>query len=655
MPAGAGPGRLGRWDGMANLLRSGDPSICMTDGVVPPLVLGEGSSKSVKIAPSAIQGHLLALGDPKATSAVVADIVSWAMQLGAGCLVLDLDGRLAALLSERADKGALAPVELRVLTPSSTTGIPVAFKPLSGLSSAPHTAPWMDLRGWLPSLLAILASMGPHTPDHERISQYFTRLLDAAKERNPSILTIQTLVAEIRSELSESPEPLTEEVAKALLEDLASLAEDLRNAALAYGAPVSLRHLLETPLRGHQPGEAGGPPHIDLVLLEHMKSVADKNALITAVLLEVFAWTRLGSDDSKLLLVLPEVESPTTFISTRPFAQRLAERIFDSSQSTGLLGMVLPTSLEDPKGLPRFGGILIEKAEMEARGAEVEALLLDQGVAPSDWSRMQLLRPSEWAMASGGQWDKWYRFTPNPEALMERTLDPDVLQRLLPPEVRDVFRHIPEEEEEEAEGGEAEGEEDKAAERAREEARAARAVEDAEDLLSYTAEPKARRKDSRIHQEVQELLKRKLEEKERAKEAQKYELKEIDLVGGEEPTEVEAPEPPERRPITGGVIDDTRGQPPTPVPPGVELHADDLKRELDEMEQRERQAMADEPEIIVPAEADEWEGLTPEQALSVEPAEEEPREARPEGEEGDGEEEEEEEEEEDIVVDLDDK
>jgi hypothetical protein len=632
---------------MAKLLRFGGPSINMTDGGVPPLVLGEGSSKSVKIAPSAIQGHLLALGDPQATAAVVADIVSWTMRLGAGCLVLDLDGRLAALLSEKADKGTLAPVELRVLTPSSTNGIPVAFKPLSGLSSAPHTAPWRDLRGWLPSLLAILAGMGPNTPDFERISDYFTRLLDAAKERNPSILTVQTLVAEIREELGESPEPLTEEVAKALLEDLASLAEDLRNAALAYGAPVSLQHLLETPLHGGQPEAAAIQPHIDLVLLDHMKSVADKNALISAILLEVYAWTSLGPDVGKLLLVLPEVESPTTFISTRPFAQRLAVRIFNSSQGTGLLGMILPTSLEDPRGLPRFGGILIEKAEMEARGAEVEALLHDQGVGPSDWSRMQLLRPSEWAMASGAQWEKWYRFTPNPEALMERKLDPDVLQRLLPPEVRDVFRHVPEEEEEEAEGEEGTKEE-KVTEKAQEEARAAKAVEDAEDLLSYTTEPKVRRTDSKIHQEVQELLKRKLEEKERAKEAQKYELKEIDLVGGEEPAEVEAPEPPERKPITGGVIDDTRGQPPTTESLSVELHADDLQRELDEMEQRERQTVADEPEITVPAEADEWEGLTPEQALTAEPTEEEPREARPEDEE-------EEEEEEDIVVDLDDK
>ena len=191
-----------------------------------------------------------------------------------------------------------------------------------------------------------------------------------------------------------------------------------------------------------------------------------------------------------------------------------------------------------------------------------------------------MLFGNEWAMATGEGFSKWHRFSPAAETVTERELDTDALDRILSTEVRNAFRYAPVDEEC-AEEGEATGEEGVQAE----DQGAAQAVEEAEDLLSYTTERKQRASQSRMHQEVQELLKRKLEEKERAKEASKYELSEIDLVEGEEPTPAEmASHTP--RPLSDGVIDDQSAT-EAEGGPGVHLHADDLQVELAVLEARE--------------------------------------------------------------------
>jgi hypothetical protein len=557
--------------------------------------------------------------------------------------MLDLDGHLTALLTERADQGLLGDVDLRVLTPSSPVGIPVVFKPMSGLSSAPHTESWKRLRGWLPQLLATMANMGPGTPDHDRVAGWFLALLDRTKESNPSILTVQGLVEAIRQGLSGPDSPLTGEVAEAMMTELTDLAEDLRNAALSYGAPVDLRRLLETPVACIDDEVVDDRRHIDVVLLSHMNQVADRNSTITAVLLEVFQWCRLNGTEGRLLVVLPEVESPATFISQRPFAQRLTARVLEASKGTGLLAVALPGNLEDAKGMPRFGAIMIEKSRYDEDKSAIDATLLDQGMTAGSWSRMSMLFTNEWALAAGVDFSKWHRFSPAPEALAERELDTEALQRILPTRVRDAFRYAPTEEDEEACADDGEG-----IEATSEDRRAAEAVEDAEDLISYTTERKPKATDSRIHQEVQELLKRKLEEKERAKEASRYELKEIDLVEGEEPSDLEmsahAP-----RPLSDGVIDDQRATDPEGGP-GVHLHADDLQVELAVMEAKEAEADrkdgADKgtPDVVVDLEkTDEgWESVSLEVALGAET--EEPKE-RPSDEDG--------EEEEEIIIEVD--
>ena len=588
----------------------------MADTPVPPLVLGEGSPKSASVPAGAIRGHLLVLAEPQARAAILTDVVTWAAAVGAGVLAIDLDGRLTSLLAERAGKGGLGRTELRVLSPSSTVGIPIAFKPMLSLANLPHTEVWQRIRLWVPPLLATLAGAGAGTPDHDRFVEFFGKLLDDAKARSPSMFTVQTLVASVRSELAGSPDPLTREQADALLASITSLAEDLRNAALAYGPPVDLPRLLGTPVN---PCEGEAPPHIDVVLLEHMRSVADRNAAITAVLVEAFAWCQTAGREGRLLVVLPEVESPTAFLGARPFAQQLARRVLDSSGGTGLLGVVLPIKLDDPAGLPRCGGVLIERAAMDRFGASVDAALSVQGMAPSMWARMKLLNPSEWAFATGKDWGKWFRFTPNPESLKARELDPEELGRLHPPLVRDVFKRRPPTEEECALAKEEErmaAEEAAAgpAEKGRAVPKAARAVEDAEDLLSYTGKAPAKRAaDARIRDEVKELLRRKLEEKERAKDALRFEITEIDLVEGELPPEG-APEaaPATRRPVRGGVIDDHRaGGPGEAAAAGVELHAEDLERELAELKAREEAEEASKGA----KEGAMWVNLSPEEAL----------------------------------------
>jgi hypothetical protein len=172
---------------------------------------------------------------------------------------------------------------------------------------------------------------------------------------------------------------------------------------------------------------------------------------------------------------------------------------------------------------------------------------------------------------------------------------------------------------------------------------AAQAVEEAEDLLTYTTERKQRTSDSRIHQEVQELLKRKLEEKERAKEASKYELSEIDLVEGEEPTPSEmADHTP--RPLSDGVIDDQSATEAEGAP-GVRLHADDLQVELAVLEAREAEQAKKEgraPDVVIDLEAppEDWETVSPEVALGAE--------GDAKGKDGDGDDEDEE-----IIVEID--
>jgi hypothetical protein len=521
------------------------------------------------------------------------------------------------LLAERAGKDGLGRTELRVLSPSSTVGIPIAFKPMLSLANLPHTEAWQRIRAWVPPLLATLAGAGAGTPDHDRFVGFFDKLLDDAKARSPSMFTVQTLVSSVKTELGGSPDPLTREQADALIASLTSLAEDLRNAALAYGPPVDLPRLLGTPVN---PCEGEAPPHIDVVLLEHMRSVADRNAAITAVLVEVFAWCQTAGREGRLLVVLPEVESPTAFLGARPFAQQLARRVLDSSAGTGLLGVVLPIKLDDPAGLPKCGGVLIERAVMDRFGTSVDAALSEQGMSPSTWARMKLLNPSEWAFATGKDWAKWFRFTPNPESLKARQLDPEELGRLLPPIVRDVFKRRPPTEEEcelareEEERRAAEEAATGPAEKGKASPKAARAVEDAEDLLSYTGKAPAKRAaDAKLRDEVKELLRRKLEEKERAKDAQRFEITEIDLVEGELPPEG-APEaaPAARRPVTGGVIDDHRtGRPGEAAAAGVELHAEDLERELAELKAKE------EAEEAAKGGKDGamWVDLTPEEAL----------------------------------------
>jgi len=545
----------------------------------------------------------------------------------------------------------LGDMDLRLLTPSSPVGIPVAFKPLSGLSNPSHTEPWKRLRAWFPQLLATLGGMVAGTPDHNTLATYFLKLLDDTKANNPSILTVQGLVESIREALTKGDSPLTPEVAQTLMADLTDLAEDLRNAALSYGAPVDLRRLLQTPVTSS--GTPGDPArrHVDLVLLSHMSSVADRNSLITALMLEVFAWCRLHGTDSRLLVVVPEVESPAAFIETRPFAQRLTSRVLASSKGTGLLAVLEPASFTDPPGLPRFGAVIVEKGKFDEEEIPIEQVLKDQGMDPSAWGRISMLQPEEWALAAGTDWVKWHRFTPDATATQDRELDTDALNRLLTPDVRDSFSHKPEPEEEGTEAGD----EQEATEEAAEAARAARAVEDAEDLLSYTTERKPKRSDSRIHQEVQELLKRKLEEKERAKEAQRFELSEIDLVEGEEPSDLEmAAHTP--RPISEGVIDDHRDQPAEPSAQGMKLHSDDLQVELAMLEAKEADADRKDreglgPDVVVDAEGTGtgWETVTPEIALGAElelELDERPKRT-------DGVEEEEADEEEEIIVELD--
>jgi hypothetical protein len=523
------------------------------------------------------------MGTPKASASVVADISKWAGHLGAGVLVVDLDGHLSALLTERADHGKLGDVDLRLLTPSSPVGIPVVFKPMSGLSNAPHTEPWKRLRGWLRQLLATLANMGPGTPDHDSIAGWFLGLLDRTKESNPSILTVQGLVGAVREGLSSPDSPVTGEVAETLMAEIADMAEDLRNAALSYGAPVDLRRLMETPVSSSESTEDADRSHIDVVLLSHMTQVADRNSIITALLLEAFQWCRLHGKEGRLLVVVPEVESPATFIGKRTFAQRFTSRLLESSKGTGLLAVVLPNNLEDATGMPRYGAIMMEKARFDGNETHIETTLLDQGMAAGSWSRMSMLLGDEWALAAGVGFSKWHRFSPSPDTVTGRELDTDALQRILPTDVRDAFRYSPVEAEEEEVADDVEG-----AEKSSEDQRAAVALEDAEDLISYTTERKPKASDSRIHQEVQELLKRKLEEKERAKEASRYELKEIDLVDGEEPSDLEmAAHAP--RPLSDGVINDERATDPEGGP-GMHLHADDLQVELAVLEAREAEA-----------------------------------------------------------------
>ncbi|UCC92220.1 MAG: hypothetical protein JSW25_05965 [Thermoplasmata archaeon] len=614
----------------------------MAEGNVRPLVLGEGSSKQANVPASSLRGHLGVIGTPRASAAVVADISKWAGHLGAGVLVVDLDGHLSALLTDRADKDQLGDVDLRLLTPSSPVGIPVVFKPMSGLSSAAHTEPWIRLRAWLPQLLATMAEMGPGTPDHDRVAGWFLGLLDHVKESNPSILTVQGMVEAIRQGLSGPDAPLTGEVAEALVAELTDMAEDLRNAALSYGAPVDLRRLLETPVSCTDEGEPSDRGHIDVVLLSHMTQVADRNSTITAVLLEAFEWCRLKGKEGRLLVVVPEVESPATFISKRPFAQRLTSRVLGASKGTGLLAVVLPNDLEDAPGMPRLGAVMMEKARYDTDKAPLEAALMDQGVTAGSWSRMSMLYSDEWALAAGAGFSKWHRFSPPPEALAERQLDEEALGRVMPTRVRDAFRYAPVDEEEAcAEDGEAAD--------TSEDQRAAQAVEDAEDLLSYTTERKPKASDSRIHQEVQELLKRKLEEKERAKEASRYELKEIDLVEGEEPSDLEmsAHTP---RPLSDGVIDDQRAT-EGEGSPGVHLHADDLQVELAVMEAKEAEAGREEaaekgtPDIVVDLDKPDgdWESVSLEVALGAEA--DKPKERSSD---------EDEEEEEEIIIEVDD-
>jgi hypothetical protein len=352
------------------------------------------------------------------------------------------------------------------------------------------------------------------------------------------------------------------------------------------------------------------------MLLSHMNQVADRNSNITAVLLEVFKWCRLRGKEGRLFVVVPEVERPAAFIGQRPFAQRLTRMVLGSSRGTGLLGAVLPDNTEDAAGMPRFSAIMMEKARFDQDKAAIEAMLLDQQMTAGSWSRMSMLFGDEWALAAGAEFSKWHRFSPAPEAVTERELDDDALARVLTTKVRDMFRYAPAEEDEEAcaeEGDEATTPEG--------ERRAAQVVEDAEDLLSYTVERKPKARDSRIHQEVQELLKRKLEEKERAKEASRYELSEIDLVEGEEPTDIEmsAHRP---RPLSDGVINDQRSTDPEAAP-GVKLHADDLQVELAVLEAREAEDSGKEggdPDIVVDAEGPpgDWESVSLEVALGAE-------------------------------------
>ena len=613
----------------------------MAERTVPPLVLGEGSPKQANVATSSLRGHLGVLGTPNATAAIIADIAKWAAQLEAGVIMVDLDGQLSALLTERADRGAMGDVDVRLLTPSSPVGIPVVFKPMSGLSSAAHTEGWRRLRGWLPQLLATLANMGPGTPDHDRVAGWFLKLLDDTKTANPSILTVQGLVEAVRNGLSNGDAPITPEVAEGLLAELTDMAEDLRNAALSYGAPVDLRRLLETSVSCVE-GEEGTPRrHIDVVLMSHMTQVADRNSTITAILLEAFQWCRLRGKEGRLLVVVPEGESPAAFIKKRPFAQRLTARLLDGSKGTGLLAVGSPQNIEDVAGLPRYAALLLEKARYDQDGDAIDGMLSDQGMAPGSWSRMSMLFPNEWALAAGVDYSKWHRLSPREEAVADRELDTEVLERVLPTRVRDAFRYAPTEDEEGACAEEAEGDEVAATEE-----RAAQVVEDAEDLLSYTTERKPKATDSKIHKEVQELLKRKMEEKERAKEASRYELKEIDLVEGEEPSDLErsahAP-----RPLSDGVIDDQRAIDPEGGP-GVHLHADDLQVELAVLEAREAEDAKREgraPDVVVDLEppADGWESVSLEVALGAET--DEPKE-RPSSEDGD--------EEEEIIVEVDD-
>ena len=620
----------------------------MADAKIPPLVLGKGSPKPASVSPGVIRGHICLVGEVAPTASVVSDIAGWAAELGAGTVVVDLHGQLAALLVEQADRGALGNVDVRLLTPSSPVGIPVAFKPLSGLSDATHTEPWKRLRGWLPQLFASLAGAGPGTPDHETVAAFFLRLLDDTKANNPSVLTVQGLVEAVRASLSGGETPLTPEMAQELDVELTALADDLRNAALSYGAPIDLRRLLETPVGCMEDDGTTERRHIDVVLLSHMSSVADRNSIITALLIEAFAWCRLQGQRGRLLVVLPEVESPAAFLEARPFAQRLARRVLAASRGTGLLALVVPSSFADPEGLPRFGAILIERARFDPDHERIERMLARQGMDQSAWTRLSMLQTNEWALAAGAGWAKWHRFTPHPSSVTERELDGEAVARILTPEVRDAFRYKPEPEPE-CEVGEGEGEPDQAAVEAKEAARAAQAVEDAEDLLSYTTKKRAKRGDSRIHQEVQELLKRKLEEKERAKEAQRFELSEIDLVEGEEPTaeEVAAHGP---RPLSEGMIDDRRERGTEAVAPGNELHADDLQLELALLEAREaeegrRDLEGPGPDVVVDLEGSEagWESITTEMALGADKdLGEKPK--RVEGEEG---------EEEEIIVELD--
>jgi hypothetical protein len=147
-------------------------------------------------------------------------------------------------------------------------------------------------------------------------------------------------------------------------------------------------------------------------------------------------------------------------------------------------------------------------------------------------------------------------------------------------------------------------------------------VEDAEDLLSYTTTKRPKATDSRLRREVQALLKRKLEEKERAKEAQKFELSEIDLVDGEEPTDLEVAAHT-KRPLTGGVIDDDRGRMAEPAAK-MTLHADDLQVELAVIEAREAEKgrklkeAGDEPLVVdLERPAGDWESVSPETALGA--------------------------------------
>ena len=96
------------------------------------------------------------------------------------------------------------------------------------------------------------------------------------------------------------------------------------------------------------------------------------------------------------MVVLPEVESPTAFIQTRPFTQRLSTHVLDTSQGTGLLGVVVPVNLEDLPGMPRFGVVLLEMltGRQAFAGASIPETLASVIKESPDWSRLPAQTPA---------------------------------------------------------------------------------------------------------------------------------------------------------------------------------------------------------------------------------------------------------------------